>query len=110
RIAALINARKVAGVDAGSALHVQQNAKSRGVYAAMVQGRNGALFVRVGGEDTEWQPSASNYSDFREYASGDGWRVWVRLPGNPPVQQAASKPALPVPTYQRPEDINVPDD
>jgi len=36
KIAALINARKVAGVNAGSNVFHQNNAKDRGVYAAMV--------------------------------------------------------------------------
>jgi hypothetical protein len=36
--------------------------------------------------------------------------VWVKLPDNPQVQQAPLKPALPIPTYQQPEDINVPDE
>jgi alpha-amylase len=109
RIEALINARKVAGVHAGSALHVQQNAKARGVYAATVEGRDGDLYVRVGGSDDDWEPSSSGYSEYREYAFGDGWKVWVRLPGNPPVQQAPFKAPFPVPNYRSPETIDVPD-
>jgi len=110
RIGALINARKVAGVDSGSPLYVQQNAKSKNVYAAMVQGRNGQLYVRVGGSDDDWQPAFSRYSDYQEYAWGDGWKVWVKLPGNPAVQLAPLKGALPIPAYQMPEEINVPDE
>jgi alpha-amylase len=110
RIRELINARKVAGVNAGSALHVQQNAKERGVYAAMIAGRHGDLFVRVGGDDAAWEPGRSGYTDFREYYVGDGWTIWVRLPGNPPKQQAPKKSAFDVPSYQKPEDINVPED
>ncbi|MBO0699671.1 MAG: hypothetical protein J2P46_14845 [Zavarzinella sp.] len=110
RIQALVNARKAAGVHAGSALHVQQNAKAKGVYAARVLGSKGDLYVRVGGTDADWQPSASGYRDYREYAAGDGWRVWVGLPGNPDVREAPLKGPLPVPEYRRPEDIDVPDD
>ncbi len=43
RIKAMINARKVAEVHAGSRFHTQQNARERGVYAAYVEGRKGAL-------------------------------------------------------------------
>jgi alpha-amylase len=111
RIKALVNARKVAGVRAGSALYVQQNAKARNVYAARIEGRNGGnLYVRIGGGDADWQPSLSNYKDYREYARGDGWKVWVGFPGNPEVQQALLKNAFEVPEYRKPEQIDVPDD
>jgi alpha-amylase len=110
RIRALINARKVAGVNAGSALFPQTNARNRGVYAALIVGTKGPLYVRVGGTDRDWQPADSNYSDYREYAYGDGWKVWVGLPGNPEVQQAQSRPALPVPTFKPATDIDVPAD
>src|SRR5437660_957546 len=53
KIKALINARKVAGVKSGSAVHIQNNAQSKGIYAAMIQGANGALYVRVGGSDND---------------------------------------------------------
>ncbi|HEX3150731.1 MAG TPA: alpha-amylase family glycosyl hydrolase [Gemmataceae bacterium] len=109
RIKALINARKVAGVKSGSTLYVQQNAKAKGVYAARIQGVNGDLFVRVGGTDADWQPSTSNYKDYREYTAGEGWRVWVAVPGNPDVRQAPLKDALPIPQYKKPQDIEVPD-
>ena len=109
RIAAIINARKVSGVHSGSALHVQQNAKGRGVYAARVVGSKGDLFVRVGGSDADWNPSASGYADYREYAWGDGWKVWVKIPGNPEVKQAPLKPAFDVPAYKEPAGIEVPD-
>jgi alpha-amylase len=102
KITAVINARKVAGVHAGSALHPQDNARARGVYAAMIEGSKGELYVRIGGSDNEWHPSMSNYSDYREYAFGAGWKVWVKLPGNPPLRQAPLADALPVPTYQPP--------
>ena len=97
KIRALINARKVAGVHAGSDLFLQQNARRSGVYAAAVKGRNGMLYVRVGGSDATWQPSFSGYRDSREYAQGAGWTVWVALPGNPPVQSAPLRAALPAP-------------
>jgi alpha-amylase len=109
KLAALINARKVAGIHSGSALHTQDNAKAKGVYAAMVEGWNGQLYARIGGSDGDWQPSFSGYSDYREYAAGDGWKVWVRLPGNPPCKQAAPRSPLPIPAYVRPEKILVPD-
>jgi len=110
KIRALVNARKVAGVHAGSALHLQDNARQRGVYAAMVEGKKGELYVRVGGSDADWQPSNSGYQNYREYAQGTGWRVWVKLPGNPEFQQAPLKPAFGVPQYQDAEKIQVPDD
>jgi alpha-amylase len=97
KIKALINARKVAGVHAGSTIYTQQNAQQRGIYAAFITGRNGDLYVRIGGSDADWQPSYSNYKDYREYAAGAGWKVWVKIPGNPEVKQAALKGALPVP-------------
>ena len=85
KIGALINARKVAGVHAGSRLHPQDNARARGVYAAMVQGRDlndqpRELYVRIGGTDDDWNPGRSGYKGFREYATGAGWRVWVKHP------------------------------
>jgi hypothetical protein len=57
-----------------------------------------------------WQPSFSNYHDYREYAQGEGWKVWVAIPGNPEVQQAQMKPALPVPKYRDPKKIAIPED
>lgn len=110
RIKALINARKVARVHAGSNFHLQDNARERGVYAAYVEGKSGALFVRIGGSDQEWNPSRSNYDHYREYASGSGWKVWVSLPGNPEVKQAPLKGGLPVPQYKEPSSIAVSDD
>jgi alpha-amylase len=102
KIQALINARKVAGVHAGSALFVQQNARQAGVYAAAVQGSKGMLYVRVGGDDGQWQPAASGYSGFREYGAGQGWKVWVALPGNPPLRSAPLAVALPPPVGLQP--------
>jgi len=107
KIQAMINARKVAGVHAGSELNLQDNARQAGVYAARVAVRNGDLFVRIGGSDANWQPSNSNYVNYREYAAGSGWKVWVGLPGNPPVQFAPARPAFHVPVYQPAETITV---
>jgi len=85
---------------------LQDNAKQAGVYAARVNGTKGELYVRVGGSDQQWQPSMSGYSDYREYAQGAGWKVWVKLPGNPPVQQAPH--GGPLPTYKPPAQIQLP--
>lgn len=109
RIKALINARKVAGVNAGSVVHLQHNARAKGVYAALVVGAAGELYVRIGGSDVDWQPHYSNYRDYREYAHGAGWTVWVKLPGNPEVRQAPLKGSLPLPEYREPQNITVPD-
>jgi len=68
-----------------------------------------ARHVRIGGSDLDWQPHFSDYHDYREYAQGAGWKVWIKLPGNPAVQQASLKLALPVPAYHKPEDIQIPD-
>lgn len=110
KIRALINARKVAGVTSGSALHFQEAARAKAVYGALVKGARGDLYVRVGGNDNDWNPSQSGHADYREYAYGAGWKVWIKLPGNPPVQQAALKPALPVPAYRDAPAITIPDD
>jgi alpha-amylase len=99
KIAALVNARKVAGVHAGSVVHLQDNARSRGVYAARVEGRFGILYVRIGGSDVQWEPSMSNYHHYREYAHGAAWKVWVALPGNPSFRQAPLRQPLPIPAY-----------
>ena len=109
KIRALVNARKVAGVHAGSALRPQDNAPARGVYAAMVEGKKGQLYVRIGGSDADWQPSASGYRGYREYARGADWKAWVKLPGNPPVRQAPLKAAFPIPQFKPIEQIQVPD-
>ena len=91
KIRALINARKVAGVNAGSTVDPQANATGDGVYAARVIGPNGEFYVRIGGDDCYWQPVHSDYPDYREYAQGAGWKVWVGLPGNPPFGRRHSK-------------------
>jgi hypothetical protein len=84
-------------VHAGSDIFLQENARRAGVYAAAVKGRNGMLYVRLGGSDANWQPHFSGYRDTREYAQGTGWTVWVALPGNPSVQSAPLRAALPAP-------------
>ena len=91
-------------------MNIQYNAQEKGVYAARVVGKHGDLYVRVGGSDMDWQPSYSNYQDFREYAGGTGWKVWVGLPGNPDVQHASLNGALPIPEYREPHAIEVPED
>jgi len=80
-----------------------------GFETKMIETNGTSLYVRIGGDDSKWQPNFSNYRDYREYAQGAGWKVWVGLPGNPPFQEAPLKPPLPVPTYQKPETIDVPD-
>jgi len=95
-------------VNAGSRVDLQNNAWDSGVYAARITGRHGELYVRIGGSDEQWQPSASGYTDYREYAQGAGWRVWVKLPGNPPFQQASRRAALPVPQYRPADHIQPP--
>jgi alpha-amylase len=109
KIKALINARKVAGVHSGSVVHLQDNAKAAGVYAAEIDGSRGQLYVRIGGNDDSWQPTKSGYKDYRVYAEGAGWKVWVALPGNPAVKQAGHRPALSLPTYKEAAQIKVPD-
>jgi len=110
KISALVNARKVAGVKSGSAIHTQDNAFAAGVYAAMVEGTDGRrLYVRIGGNDDSWNPVNSGYQDFRDYAHGAGWKVWVGIPGNPEVQQAGRRAALPVPDIRDAAGIDVPD-
>lgn len=110
RIKALINARKVAGVHAGSVVHTQSNARTKGVYAARVVGRHGDLYVRIGGSDADWQPQHSDYKDYREYAAGTGWKVWVGLPGNPALRSAALKNRLPIPEIRQADDIVIPEE
>jgi hypothetical protein len=91
-------------------VHTQHNAREKGVYAALIVGNDAELYVRIGGNDMDWQPYFSNYHSYREYAHGTGWKVWVKLPGNPEVQQAPLKVALPIPDYQEPQSIEVPDE
>jgi alpha-amylase len=98
----------VAGVNSGSATDLQDNARQAGVYAARVVGTHGDLYVRVGGDDNQWQPSASGYTDYREYAQGAGWKVWVKLPGNPAVVTAPHHAAFPVPQYRSANRIKAP--
>ena len=79
KIKALIHCRKLCGVHSGSSYHIQQNAAEAGVYAAMVEGTQGKLCVRIGGNDDQWKPSASGYQDFTEYLTGEDWKVWITL-------------------------------
>lgn len=79
KIKALINARKIAGVHSGSNIHTQNNARNAGVYGAMIEGTKGELYVRIGGEDVQWNPALSGYTGFTEYAYGTNWKVWVKL-------------------------------
>jgi alpha-amylase len=65
-IKALINARKSAGVTAGSQPYKQDNARQKGVYAARIVGKRGDLYVRIGGSDNEWRPSFSGYQNYRD--------------------------------------------
>jgi alpha-amylase len=109
KITGLINARKIAGVHSGSSLHLQDNARQRGIYAAMIQGTKGELYVRIGGNDSDWMPHFSNYQNYREYVHGAGWTVWVKLPGNPQVQFAPLKREFPIPDYREASDIDIPD-
>jgi len=97
KIRALINARKLAGVNAGSPVYPQNNATASGVYAARIDGSRGRLYVRIGASDASWQPGASGYGPFREVARGQGWAVWLALPGNPPLRQAPRHGALALP-------------
>ena len=108
KIKALINARKVAGVNSGSTVDLQDNAKQAGIYAARVVGTHGELYVRVGGSDDNWQPSAAGYTDYTEYGEGAGWKVWVKIPGNPPVVTAPHHAAFPVPQYRTADAIKAP--
>ena len=98
----------VAGIHVGSKVDFQENAKYSGIYAARVAGRNGELYVRIGGSDQQWQPSASGYSDYREYAQGAGWKVWIKLPGNPPMRQAPLSPGFSIPRYRPADQIEPP--
>jgi alpha-amylase len=108
KIKALIVARKVAGVTSGSRIDLQENAKNAGVYAAKISGRKGDLYVRIGGSDQQWQPSASGYSAYREYAQGAGWKVWLALPGNPPLAHIAPHAPFPVPVFRPAAQIQPP--
>jgi alpha-amylase len=111
KIRALINARKIAGVNSGSIIHTQNNAKSANVYAAMIEGINGQLYVRIGGDDTNWEPSGSGYHNYREYANGNGWKVWIKLNDagkNASFQNYPAKKSLgTIPVPKRISDISI---
>ncbi len=114
KIKALINARKVAGIHSGSILHTQYNAKDAGIYAAMVEGKNGQLFVRIGGEDDQWEPSRSGYENYREYAYGNRWKVWITLTdstANASFQQYPLNDALTgIPSPKKISTIHIPEE
>ena len=74
KIRLLINARKLAGVHAGSPVYPQNNATAQGVYAARIDGSRGRLFVRIGGSDASWQPGASGYGA-RQDVSCATWTI-----------------------------------
>ena len=95
--------------NAGSAVTFQDNAQASGVYAARVDGQPRRALRPHRRQRHRVEPSSSSYSDYREYARGAGWKVWVGLPGNPPFQQASTKGPLPVPTYTAASVITVPD-
>jgi alpha-amylase len=107
-IKSLINARKAAGIHAGSELNLQDNARNAGVYAARVVGTKGELYVRIGGNENSWNPSFSGYRDYHEYANGDGWKVWVKLPNNPDLVQVPLRDKLLIPTFIKPQDVQLP--
>ncbi|MBF0336319.1 MAG: hypothetical protein HQL05_00670 [Nitrospirae bacterium] len=77
KIKQLINARKEAGVHSGSKLHIQNNACQNGVYAAMIEGNLGQLYVRIGGDDSNWHHDHSDYKDTTLSVDGTKWKVWV---------------------------------
>ena len=108
KLRALINARKLAGVNAGSPVYPQTNATANGVYAARIDGSRGRLYVRIGGSDASWQPVASGYANSREVARGQGWAVWLALPGNPPLRLAPRHAPFPVPAVLALDRIQVP--
>jgi alpha-amylase len=90
-------------------LSLEDHCRSTLLSVAHVDGPHGELYVRVGGSDEERNPSDSSYSNYREYARGTGWKVWVKLPNNPGVRQAPLASAISVPTYKAADQINVTD-
>jgi alpha-amylase len=108
KIKSLIAARKAAGVHSGSQVHFQQNARNQGILAAVVEGHRGRLFVRIG--DGDWQPSDSGFQNYRMYADGNGWRVWVAIPGNPPIRSVSRHAPFAIPQrIEQPENLPVSD-
>ncbi|MEI6111046.1 MAG: hypothetical protein WCP63_05145 [Cyanobium sp. ELA712] len=84
KIRALINARKLAGVNAGSPVYPQNNANTSGVYAARIDGSRGRLYVLIGGSDASWQPGASGYGPFRAVARARAGRCGWPCPATHP--------------------------
>ncbi|MEL7118575.1 MAG: alpha-amylase family glycosyl hydrolase [Bacteroidota bacterium] len=107
KIKALINARKVAGVNAGSTVYFHENARFAGVYGAQVDGSNTSLFVRIGGQDNDWNPTMSGFNSIREYARGQEWCVWIGQENPNEFINAPLKEALPIPDFQQPTSIVV---
>jgi alpha-amylase len=96
----------VAGVSAGSALHLQSDTRMSGIYAGRIVGRNGD--ERIGG-DPEWQPFHSGYRNYRDYAQGAGWKGGWVCPTTG-FQQAPLRAALPIPDYTEPGSFDISDD
>ena len=76
-ITTLIRLRRLAGVTAISRWFPQRNARMAGVYGAAIEGQRGMLLVRIGGDDSRWQPRDSGYRHLLATAHGRGWAVWV---------------------------------
>ena len=107
KIKALINARKVAGINAGSTVYFHDNARARDVYGAQVVGSNANLFVRIGGNDSSWNPSMSGFHSIREYARGQEWCVWIAQDNPNEFFNAPLKASLPIPQFQEPTSIHI---
>jgi hypothetical protein len=87
KIQAMINARKVAGVHAGSELNLQDNARQAGVYAARVAGRNELAAIEF---------ELRQLSRVRRRFGLEGLGRIARQPGDPvrPGQASISRPRL----------------
>ena len=110
KIRALVNARKVAGVHSGSELQMQDNARrARRLRRARERPRRRPVRPRrrLGRRLAALGLGVRGLPGVRDRRRLAG----VGAPaGNPPVQQAARKAALPVPVYRDPSTITVPDD
>ena len=107
KIKALINARKVAGVHPVAIRTCRTTLGRDGVYAARVAGRDGELYVRVGAAEG-WQPTAQGYADYREYATGAGWKRLGATAGQPAGSTGDTQAGIagaglsPVPEHRHP--------